>query len=40
MAGSDMLEPVVERAEERPLAEAERVLRGAVAVADWGESGR
>lgn len=39
MAGSDMLEPVVERAEERPPLSRERVLRGAVAVADAGGIG-
>ena len=39
MAGSDMLEPVVERPEERPPLSRERVLRGAVAVADAGGIG-
>ena len=35
-----MSEPVVERPEERPPLSRERVLRGAVAIADAGESGR
>jgi AcrR family transcriptional regulator len=39
MAGSDMLEPVVKRPEERPPLSRERVLRGAVAVADAGGIG-
>ena len=39
MPGSDMLEPVVERPEERPPLSRERVLRGAVAVADAGGIG-
>lgn len=39
MAGSDMLEPVVERPEERPPLSRERVLRGAVTVADAGGIG-
>ena len=39
MAGSDMLEPVVERPEERPPLSRERVLLGAVAVADAGGIG-
>lgn len=39
MAGSDMLEPVVERPEERAPLSRERVLRGAVAVADAGGIG-
>ena len=39
MAGSDMLEPVVDRPEERPPLSRERVLRGAVAVADAGGIG-